>query len=126
MDYELARFVAWIATDAHDVSLVDEVKGLTFIEYAEFALVQINGGEQVLVKGGRKGVLFELDSDGHMLIATPSGSRRVTALLWHTHPIPTGPSDHDRGVLRLLGQAESLIYEINGEVGGTRIYWQSR
>lgn len=124
MDYELAKFVASIISDPHDASLIDEVKGLTFSQYAEYALLQVGGGEQVLVKGGRMGILFELDAEGHMIVATPLGRRRVISLLWHTHPVPTGPSDHDRGVLRLLGQAESVIYELNGEVGGTRIHWR--
>jgi hypothetical protein len=123
MDYELAKFVAWIESEPHDESLIDEVKGLTFVEYAEFALLRTDD-RQLLVKGGRKGILFELDADGHMIVSTPIGSRRVLQLLWHTHPIPTGPSDHDRGVLRLLGQKESVIYELNGEAAGTRIYWQ--
>ena len=124
MDYELAKFVAWIEQDPNDPSLIDEVKGLTFIEYAEFALLAVEGEGQALVKGGRKGILFELDAEGHMLAATPLGRQRVIRLLWHTHPMPTGPSDHDRGVLRLLGQEESMIYEVNGERGGTRVRWR--
>ena len=121
MDYELVKFVAWIDGDPMDRWLIDEVKGLTFSEYAEFALVTTDEGRYVLVKGGRKGILFELDGDGHMLVGTPLGNNRVAALVWHTHPFPTGPSDHDRGVLRLLGQEESIVFEINGDQEGTRV-----
>lgn len=43
----------------------------------------------------------------------------VTRLGWHVHRQPTGPSDHDRNVLDLLDQENSMLYEINGPRGGT-------
>jgi hypothetical protein len=119
MEYELAKFICWINSDAWDELLIDETKGLTFAEYSEFAMLAMEDNRLVLVKGGRNGILFELDSEGHMILATPSGHRRVSGLLWHTHPMPTGPSDHDCGVLRLLGQEQSVVFEINGAATGT-------
>ncbi|MEJ7636470.1 MAG: hypothetical protein WKF75_00395 [Singulisphaera sp.] len=81
-------------------------------------------GELVFVRGGRKG--FELDVRGeggertlHMDIE--GREVRVTSLVWHTHPMVTGPSDDDLKVLEILGQAESVIYELGGSPDGTRI-----
>lgn len=125
MKYELARFVAWVdPREVRDPSFIDEVKGLTFSRYAEFAVLSLDDGRHALIRGGRTGVLFELDAEGRMIVETPAGRQRVVELLWHTHPIPTGPSDHDRGVLRLLDQRESIVYEIKGERDGTRFSWR--
>ncbi len=127
MEFELAKFVAWVEHhEVHEELFIDEVKGMTFTRFAEFALLALDGGRHALVQGGRTGVLFELDAEGHMIVVTPIGRQRVLELIWHTHPFPTGPSDHDRGVLRLLNQRESVIYEINGEGDGTRFSWRER
>jgi hypothetical protein len=47
------------------------------------------------------------------------------ALTW-THPRPTGPSDHDRNLLRMLGQSSSVVYEMFGDAEGTRYRAQDR
>ena len=52
--------------------------------------------------------------------------REVKRLIFHVHPKPTGPSDDDLLVLTLLGQAQSMLYELFGPAKGTEIRPKSK
>ena len=69
-------------------------------------------------RGGVDGIEFYV-RHGTVIVVIDNVPRQVSLLAWHTHPRPTGPSDHDRA-LRLLGQADSLIYEMFGDGRGIR------
>ncbi len=43
--------------------------------------------------------------------------RRV---IGHTHPRATGPSGDDQRLIKILKQTRSWIYEIGGEIRGTK------
>jgi hypothetical protein len=118
MDYAPAEFVEWIE-DPADPDLSDYTKGLTFEYYVEHALFELENGRFALFRGGHFGIVLQVTESDEVRVEIAGKQLRVRRMLWHTHPIPTGPSDHDREVLKRLGQDRSIVYEINGEPGGT-------
>jgi hypothetical protein len=100
-------------------NLIDEAKAETWINGREHAVVVLDRDDVVLIRGGRDGI--ELDVDGHLgIVVDVTGIlRAVKRLAWHTHPRPTGPSDHDCHILKRLEQASSVVYEIGGDPKGT-------
>jgi len=81
--------------------------------------------------GGSVGIEFDVEEGPpYDVMGNPSVSLfievdgekfRVERIIFHTHPMPTGPSDWDLKVLEMLQQAQSRIYEINGPIEGTLI-----
>ena len=108
--------------------LVDEAKGLTFEHFREHALLRLEEGRRVFAQGASYEMELEhvLDTDdpfgreGGLYVEVEDESVRVVELIFHTHPVPTGPSDEDMRVLRILKQETSLLFEIFGPVEGTR------
>jgi hypothetical protein len=101
--------------------LVDEAKSLTYEHFREFAVVETQGGARALLRGGRYEIELQR-SVGNDPFGRPPGrifflhddeEVYVTRLVFHTHPKPTGPSDGDCDVLRLLGQKDSMLYELS-------------
>jgi hypothetical protein len=101
----------------HEV--VNEAKGLTWSFRREHALLQVEPDRLVLVSGGADGIEFHVEN-GVVIVLISGIPRRVKQLAWHTHPRPTGPSDHDRKFLEMLGQRSSMIYEMFAGGEGTR------
>jgi hypothetical protein len=125
---EPAKFVCWINHDSGES--IDDLKAYTWVTEREHAIVELQNGRRALVCGGSHGMTFQLrtgalvDSAGKQLqfpcVEVDGQPIRVLKLIVHTHPEPTGPSDADFRLLKLLNQEESLLFEINGEAGGTR------
>lgn len=125
MDIRPAIFVREVDSAEPLAEVVNEAKAMTWTHRCEHALVRVDEGQLLLVRGGADGLEFEREADA-VFLTLEGKRRRVTLLAWHTHPRPTGPSDHDRAFLRALGQAESLIYEMFGDRNGTRFYAEHR
>ncbi len=124
MNVEDAVFVRWVGIGEIRDELVNEARGRTWEYCAEHSLVEVDGGALALIKGGPKAIGFEVkveDSGRTLHMEIEGHERRVVRMLWHTHPLVTGPSDDDLDVLAILGQQESTIYEIGGAKDGTRI-----
>jgi hypothetical protein len=129
-DVEPARFVKWL--DPDDGERINDLKAYTWATGREHAIVEFHGvygGRPALVCGGKYGMTLELrpgamvDPLGRPLqlpcVDVDGQPLRVQKLVAHTHPEPTGPSDADFKLLELLGQDESVLYEINGPIEGT-------
>lgn len=126
---EPAVFVRWIDGELNE--LINDLKAYTWVTEREHAVVELQNGRRALIRGGSHGMTFQLrtgalvDSAGKRLqfpcVDVDGQPIRVQRLLVHTHPAPTGPSDADFGLLALLNQEESLLYEINGRPEGTRV-----
>jgi hypothetical protein len=109
--------------------LVSEAKGLTFEFYREHAVVQLDNGRRAMIQGETFGIGLErtLDNDpfgrapGQLFVEIEGEPVRVRRLVFHTHPKPTGPSDDDLLVLEILGQRQSMLYELFGPWEGTEI-----
>ncbi len=117
---DAAEFVAWVEDDPDDEMFIDEVRYACRHECREFAVVEVGDGRVALLAGGEYAIALPLGDDGRVLAPTPDGLLWIRRLLWHTHPRATGPSDADRALLRLLGQATSRVHEVGGEPGGTQ------
>jgi hypothetical protein len=116
-----------VSPDEPVAEVVNEAKALTWTHRAEHALLEVEGGEFLLVRGGADGIEFELEPNGGFVVVVVDGKRRrVTLLAWHTHPRPTGPSDHDRSFLKALSQQKSRIYEMFADRRGTVFYAEDR
>jgi hypothetical protein len=108
---------------------VSDAKALTFETFREHAVLELSNGRRVLVRGGPYGIDLERSTindpygrEPDRLFVEVQGSwRQVTLLVFHVHPTPTGPSDDDLVVLKLLGQTESMLYELFGPRDGTVI-----
>jgi hypothetical protein len=82
-----------------------------------------------MIRGGSHGIDLErvMPNDpfgrhaNYLYVDVDSLPVRVRKLVFHTHPMPTGPSDGDLLVLTLLGQESSMLYEISGPPKGTKI-----
>ena len=125
MDIRPAIFVRDVDPREPVAEVVNEAKALTWAHRAEHALLRVDSGQLVLVRGGADGISFEAEGS-EIYVDLDGNRRRVTLLAWHTHPRPTGPSDHDRAFLKALGQKESLIYEMFADRNGTRFYADDR
>jgi hypothetical protein len=101
--------------------VVNEAKGLTWKYRREHALIRVAPDRLLLVRGGADGIAFEVEGDD-VFMEVDGGRVRVVFLAWHTHPRPTGPSDHDRAFLKVLKQGDSVIYEMFAGGEGTRFY----
>lgn len=112
-----ATFVEWV-DDPFTPDLLNFAKAETFTRLAEHAVLELDDGRFGLFHGGAYGIDLLLDADGNAVVRVRDRWRRVKRLLWHVHPVVTGPSDADRRVLQVLGQAESHLWEINGESEG--------
>ena len=78
----------------------------------------------MIVQGDRTGITFVVagdESERTLLVTIEGREVRVNRLLWHTHPRATGPSAGDLEALEILKQSETIIYEIGGDLDGTRI-----
>jgi hypothetical protein len=110
--------------------IVGEAKHLTWEHCCEIALLKLDNGRRVLVRGQRTSIELEQVGEndalgrleGQLYLDVEGESMRIVRLIFHTHPIPTGgPSDADHVVLELLGQEDSMLYELFGPLEGTVI-----
>ena len=123
MDYRIAEFVRFVEDNEQLDDLIDEAKADTWTKEREHAVlvVQVEADRRfVMVRGGRDGILLNCNGDA-LEVEVKGQHLAVLRLAWHVHPVPTGPSDHDRNVLDLLGQESSMLYEIGGPREGTLI-----
>jgi hypothetical protein len=125
MDIRPATLVRVISPLENWDEIVNEANGLTWTHRSEIALVRVDPDELLLVRGGADGIEFDTADDA-MWMSVDGARRRVNRLAWHTHPRPTGPSDHDRRFLRMLGQESSMIYEMFTDGAGTRFHADDR
>lgn len=124
-----AEFVRYVLPHERMDDLIREAKALTYEHFCEHALLRLENGRRVMVKGGPFGIdLKRFRSDeasgsaaDHVYVEVGPEWMRVIQLIFHTHPKPTGPSDDDLLVLRLLGQRRSMLYELFGPIDGTPI-----
>jgi hypothetical protein len=130
MNTRPAEFLRFVAPDEAMSAVVEEAKGLTYEHFCEIALLELEGGKRVLVRGGPYGIDLQRSISGDALgrqaeqlwVDVAGAAMRVTWLFFHTHPKPTGgPSDGDLLVLELLGQDVSTLYELSGPPEGTKI-----
>ncbi|HEV2296417.1 MAG TPA: hypothetical protein VGR35_21415 [Tepidisphaeraceae bacterium] len=119
MDIRPATLVRIVSTSDNWDEIVNEAKGITWTHRSEVALVRVDPDELLLIRGGADGIEFEIADDA-VCVSIDGVRRRVNRLAWHTHPRPTGPPDHDRRFLRMLGQESSIIYEMFTDGSGTR------
>jgi hypothetical protein len=119
MDYRPAEFVRYVEPAEALPDILDEAKAETWTKRREHALLQLEDGRLVLVRGGHDGIELISRNDG-VYVEISGQTLKVSKLAWHVHPRATGPSDHDRAILQGLGQRSSVVFEINGEPGGTR------
>ncbi len=102
-DVRNAKFVREIKKGEKISDLIDEAKGITYIEDVEAAVIQLQNGSRYLVTGGRHGINL------------PSNTAKIYG---HTHPRVMGgvntPSEGDRRALDLLdggnGQSKTYIF----------------
>jgi proteasome lid subunit RPN8/RPN11 len=130
MSSPCAEFLRHVLPHEPMSEIVAEAKHLTWENYCEVALLQLDNGRRVLVRGQRTSVELEQigasdplgRSQGDLYLDVEGESMRIVRLIFHTHPIPTGgPSDADLAVLELLGQEDSMLYELFGPLEGTVI-----
>jgi hypothetical protein len=126
MDYRLAEFVRFIEVDEDFEEVLNEAKADTWSKAREHAVLILDNAEVVMVRGGRDGILLIDRGEEGIFVEVESKERRVQRLSWHTHPAPTGPSDHDRELLVTLGQSASMLYELRGDPAGTRFAPKAR
>ena len=119
VDYRIAEFVRFVAANETLEDLIDEAKAETWIKGREHAAVVLDRDEVVLVCGGMDGIEPDVDNRLGIVVDVRGTLRAVKRLAWHTHPRPTGPSDHDCFLLQRLEQASSVVYEIGGDAKGT-------
>lgn len=119
MDYRAAEFVRFIDPTEELKDVIEEAKADTWVKEREHALLSLADGRLALVRGGRDGIVLEQLDDGSVVVRIAGLPIRIRKLSWHTHVEPTGPSDHDRRLLDLLGQKASIVFEIRGEIDGT-------
>lgn len=113
-----AKFVRWIEPGESKVTLRNSLKHLMWTTRREHAVLFLENLGRVIVSGGFKGMSLEV-VDGRVVVEVDGVVHGVKKLLWHTHPMVTGPSDADFEVLRRLGQRDSVVYEMGGEPEGT-------
>lgn len=124
-----AQYVRRVLPHERMDDLVEEAKGLTYEHYCEFALLELEDRSRALVRGGAFGIELECSTSNdpfgrpadQVYVEIEGAMTRVARLIFHTHPKPTGPSDDDLTVLRLLGQDRSMLYELFGPPEGTVI-----
>jgi hypothetical protein len=117
-----AAFVRRIQRGETIKALVEEMKALAWVNFVEYAVVQLATGDRVLVSGGQGGIEFLLNKEETAVFMALDGSQvQVKRIYFHTHPRVTGPSEGDLKVLRILRQTRSYIFEIGGERQGTLI-----
>jgi hypothetical protein len=128
-----AKFIRWVAGSETFEDLLNDAKALIWETEREHAVIVVRPNRRALVRGGRLGIEFllrESNAAQHVGLALTEKSlwvdvegieARVEQIEFHTHPLPTGPSDHDLRVLEILRQKESRIVEIGGERLGTVI-----
>jgi len=125
----LAKFVRWVGVEEPFGEILEDAKGRTWEFCAEHAVFQLADGRRVMVKGAQWKIDLELgtpnDPFGRMVgllyvdVGDAEPNQPVASIEFHTHPKPTGASDADMRLLELLGQTESVVFEINGEPEGT-------
>jgi len=130
MSDQNATFVRYVGAAETIPELAHDAKALTWDQWCEHAVLELDDGRRVIVMGGRYGIDLDcvvLADDpfgrprGSVWVTVEGHALRVVRLVLHTHPEPTGPSDDDLRVLELLGQDESLLFEIFGPHEGTVI-----
>lgn len=129
MNSNRAHYVRDVPADELEEQVVHDAKALTFEHGCEHAVVRLRGGRRVLIRGGRYGIELERTIQGdpfgrapnQVLVNLDGNEQVVERLDFHVHPLPTGPSDDDLLVLKLLGQTESMLYELFGPPEGTTI-----
>jgi hypothetical protein len=119
MDYRVAEFVRFITPDEILDDLIDEAKAETWINGRENAVDVLDRGDVILIRGGRDGIELDVDARLGIVVDVKGILRAIKRLAWHTHPRPTGPSDHDCHLLERLEQVSSVVYEIGGAREGT-------
>lgn len=124
MQTKIAEFLFWVAEDHEAAQIANDAKAMTWAFEAEHSLLRMADGRMALVRGGRDGIEFIVREESglrSLQLEIEGREVRIDRILWHTHPRVTGPSDGDLKALAILGQDESLIYEIGGDPDGTRI-----
>jgi proteasome lid subunit RPN8/RPN11 len=129
MEFQRAKFIRFVLASESAEALIDEAKQLTWEHYCEHALLGLESGERILVRGSTYGIPLERSvtndpfgrSPDQLYVDVSGESRRVVKLVFHTHPKPTGLSDEDLMILEMLGQQSSMLYEIFGPAEGTEI-----
>ena len=124
MDYEAVVFIRTVEHGERVVGLIDEARARTYVQRVEVAVLKVQGGQRLMVHGGRDGITFERGSagGGDALFMDLGGRKvRVLRIYGHTHPRATGPSDGDLAAIKVLRQTKSYIFELGGERCGTLI-----
>jgi hypothetical protein len=119
MDIRLAEFVRWVDPIEPLDDLINDARAATWTQRREHALFETEDGRLMLLAGGADGILISTALGIGLHLVLQDATHRLCRLVWHTHPEPTGPSDYDRNILKLLGQESSMLYEICGAKGGT-------
>lgn len=139
-DTAAAKFVRYVTPDEmyepdHPLpELVKDAKSRTYEFACEHAVLEIDDGSLVMVRGGQFGIDLEVrrmtgnagTNRDELVVNIDQRPVVVRRLVFHTHPRPTGPSDGDFAVLDLLGQASSLLIELGGPQGGTEFKRKQR
>lgn len=116
----VALFRRWVAKDEPTLRLADEARYEAFLSHVEQALIRFSDGRRGLVSGDVGSISFEVSDSGRVVVNVDGQMLEVKELIWHTHPMVTGPSDGDFRMLEQLNQASSVIYEAGGDPQGTR------
>ncbi|MGF1632379.1 MAG: hypothetical protein ACFCVE_00890 [Phycisphaerae bacterium] len=126
MDVAPAKLYRVVNDTEAEADLLDEAKERSWTQRAEHALLLLEDGRRVIISGGFTGIELMLDAEHRPVLQMDEGPIRIRRLVWHVHPMVTGPSDADMLVLRVIGQRNSLLYEIGGERSGTEFYDRKR
>ena len=129
MEAEAARFIREVPADESLSETVNAAKALTWEYFREHAVLRLIDGRVVLVQGGRYGINLQRSivpthegrSSDVLFVMVEDRLVQVRELVFHVHPKPTGPSDDDLLVMKLLNQEESRLFEISGPRDGTLI-----
>lgn len=95
MDIRSATLIREVSENEPWDEVINEAKALTWTHRCEIALLGVATGQLMLVRGGVDGIEFQV-TDNAVWVEIDQTRNVVKLLAWHTHPRPTGPSDHDR------------------------------
>jgi|SRR3954453_22528194 hypothetical protein len=117
-----ATFIRFVLPHESMDELVREAKHLTWERFCEHALLGLENGRRVLVRGSAYAIeLHQSGTSQEVFVVIQDDRFVVKKLIFHTHPKATGPSDDDLKILEILGQSRSMLYEIFGDLDGTEI-----
>ena len=124
-----AEFLKFVRPSETRDELVAEAKQLTWEHFREHAVLKLEDGRRILVRGTEYSIDLEISAAndpfgrpaGQLYVEIALDQLRVVSLVFHTHPKPTGPSDADLQILDILKQDRSMLYELFGPLEGTEI-----